>query len=829
MRRRNIFWLAVLILGGFFILNNAQAEDCATSTGWGSVKINEVSTYSSNDWVEVYNLLGMCVDLTGLKLWDSTTSTAIKTLSGTTTAHGWSLFDVSNRLNRDSDSVVLKNNLEELDRFDYGTTDYPSAGESEVWARNVDGSGNWELTVSSTPGAMNITTTSAPSSTPTSTTTSEISTTTLWAKLKINEVAPDSASGNEWVEFFNPSTTSLDLIGGYLCDSRGATSTVDCKDLSGSISALGWLKFDWAGYFLNNDSDEVILRNPAGEAVDQIVYGEGNLSVPEKGQALARKVDGVDSDATDDWSITTQITPGEANIITAPAVDLPPSSGGGSTLESPIVEVKKTTTSTTKTTTATAKKIKEVGLIWKVKYDPRVRVGTTTILDAFGTLDPRGGRIEMNWNVGEGAVFTGEKIIYSFVSSGLHDIVIYATSTAGTMDKKQIKIMVYPNEIKIGAGVVVDKILPNTVGADDGEYVAVKNITSSTINISNWKILTDDKIYSLPTSTFILSGDNLIFYHAVTGLVLTNTGGMVELRDENDILVDELIYGKAKEGQVMGDTATPGTPGNNIIAPPVKKITSKIKNYGRLNLAAIKNLEIGSVARARGVVTVLPGILGSQFFYISDGQIGLQIYQYKKDFPELKIGDEVEAQGAVSVSGNIKRLRLANKKAVDILSTENSITPLAVELGELDETQTGNLIKIKGEITEIKSNFMYVDDGTAEAVVYFKKGSAIDKKKILEGEKVEVTGILEQAKTGPQLWPRSSQDIVSLGPSEDLLKKQQLSGAGQSSDTAEKYLTATAGGLTTLLLGFLVRVRGALIWGAGKRTLAFLGGLIKRG
>ena len=444
MRRRNIFWLAVFILGGFFVLNNARAEDCATSTGWASIKINEISSYSSSDWVELYNLLGMCVDLTGLKLWDSTTSTAIKTLSGTTTAHGFSFFEVSNRLNRDSDSVVLKNNAEELDRFDYGTTDYPAAGESQVWAREIDGSGSWKLTVSSTPGAMNIITVTTTPETPTST--SGISTTTLWVKLKINEVVPDSESGNEWVEFFNPSTSSLDLVGGYLCDSRGVTSTADCKDLSGSIGALGWLKFDWTGYFLNNDGDSVILKNPEAQMVDEVIYGT-SLSTPDKGEALARTEDGIDTDSNTDWAITTNITPGEANVIVAPVVVPPAYSGGGSTLESPVTEVKKLTTSTVKTTTATVKKIKEVGLVWKVKYDPRVRVGTTTILDASGTLDPRGGRIEMSWNLGEGAIFTGEKVVYTFVSSGPHDIIIYATSTAGTVDKKQIKIMVYPTEL----------------------------------------------------------------------------------------------------------------------------------------------------------------------------------------------------------------------------------------------------------------------------------------------------------------------------------------------------------------------------------------------
>ena len=54
--------------------------------------------------------------------------------------------------------------------------------------------------------------------------------------------------------------------------------------------------------------------------------------------------------------------------------------------------------------------------------------------------------------------------------------------------------------------------------------------------------------------------------------------GRWELRDKNDILVDELIYGKPKEGQVMGETAT-GTP-DNMVAPAVKKTVSKIKIMG---------------------------------------------------------------------------------------------------------------------------------------------------------------------------------------------------------------------------------------------------------
>lgn len=92
--------------------------------------------------------------------------------------------------------------------------------------------------------------------------------------------------------------------------------------------------------------------------VDEVIYGT-SLSTPDKGEALARTEDGIDTDSNTDWAITTNITPGEANVIVAPVVVPPAYSGGGSTLESPVTEVKKLTTSTVKTTTATVKKLRK--------------------------------------------------------------------------------------------------------------------------------------------------------------------------------------------------------------------------------------------------------------------------------------------------------------------------------------------------------------------------------------------------------------------------------------------------------------------------------------
>ena len=127
-------------------------------------------------------------------------------------------------------------------------------------------------------------------------------------------------------------------------------------------------------------------------------------------------------------------------------------------------------------------------------------------------------------------------------------------------------------------------------------------------------------------------------------------------------------------------------------------------------------------------------------------------------------------------------------------------------------------MEVSGEITEMKSAFMYVDNGTDEIKVYFKKNTKIDKQKYKEGENVRVVGILEKTKNDWQLWPRSNSDVESLGMAENSALQPQA--IDKKDDMTEKYLTATAGGVTTLILGFLARARGAFVFG-GVKVISF--------
>ena len=625
------------------------------------------------------------------------------------------------------------------------------------------------------------TTTSTTSSAPqTSSTTINYSTTTtisLWSFIKINEFVSDPESGNEWVELFNTATTSFDLFGGNICDN----TLKSCKTTSGTIHAKSWLVMDLqTSKYLNNNGDSVILIDSDDDIVDQVDYGN-NLASSDKGQSLARKLDGVDLDGSSDWSITTQITKGTTNIIVEPVQPVSSGSGGSNS---------------------------------SVQSDAEVESETNTT--------------------------TTEQ-----------------ASTISTCD----------NCRKTGK-VILTEIYPNPIGSDSlDEYIRITNLSGDTIDLTGWKLSDLAKKYKL--SGFINSGQSIIWSRSSTTIALNNTQSeIVSLFDSQGILLDKVGYNKADEGKVyrrydeewkwedkdnvlgvggdkvevindkIDEVEQVDTSTSKQINTPTNKITEKqstsrekVKPTLSLSLFQARSADKGIATRVNGIVSVLPNIFGSQYFYITDGTSGIQIYNFKKDFPKLAIGDKVEIFGEVSFAYGVNRINIKDKNFIDILATEQKVNIVSSTIGELSEENLGGLVKVIGLITEIKTNYMYLDDGSQEIKVYFKSGANIDKKVFKEGEDVEVVGVLEDTTSGWQLQPRSMSDIKSLGNLQYLINQNQVlsSAPNNSKDTTEKYLTATAGGIVTLILGFLARARGALALRGVKKVGLIALRVIKRG
>lgn len=124
-----------------------------TSFADSGVIINEITPApsSGSDWVELYNSSDSDVDISSWVLDDEGTSSDMLVIPQNTILAQKSakLFFVSNRLNKDGDTVYLKNQQSEVDRYQYTST------ETDIsFARFPDGSSIW-ATCAPSPEAAN--------------------------------------------------------------------------------------------------------------------------------------------------------------------------------------------------------------------------------------------------------------------------------------------------------------------------------------------------------------------------------------------------------------------------------------------------------------------------------------------------------------------------------------------------------------------------------------------------------------------------------------------------------------------------------------------------
>lgn len=573
----------------------------------------------------------------------------------------------------------------------------------------------------------------------------------LWNLLKINEFLPNPASGTEWVELFNRSSSSISLSGGSLCDSRTSDCTI--AELSGNIEPKNWLEILISGSKLNNDGDSVILKNPEGIIIDQISYG-GDKPQPDKGQSYARTSDGVDTNSDTDWAITTELTPGGANIIAIPPQKV---SGGSGSYWSP----GNTNTQTEIQTVPRQSPAKEPTIIWNIKIPTFILVNTSTVFDAHSSVDPRGGEILFTWDFGDKTFGDGSIINHSFTTSGIFTVTVTATSTAKTYGSKKITVKVSP-DTPAPAGVTISGIYPRPDSTGE-EWIAITNFSASTTDVSSWNIGTEnDKWYSLPRNSSINANQTLRFYHTATKLSLNNDGGKIILALPTGKPVDIVEYGKSKIGQTYLLTENIWNWDPKEEHTTTTKTVGKVKGtkiYHTVTVAEAKNLPAESSVWIVGTVNSLPGKPGSNYFYLSDDTGGIQIYSYKKVFPEMSIGDKIRVYGNIGKFKELSRVKTYSLASFAKISSGKAPSFTETKsISEVDESDIGKLINLEGEITKIKSTSFFLDDGTAEVLVNvpkdFKKGS------LAEGDLIKVSGIVETNNDGWKILPRFTEDII---------------------------------------------------------------------
>jgi len=705
----------------------------------------------------------------------------------------------------------------------------------------------------------------------------------------INELVSDPADGEvEFVELYNTTPDSIQLSGWYIEEGSESRTTLAGTLPSGGFFVIEKPK----GNLNNGGDTILLFdpTHKQTDSVTYGAWDDGderdNAPAPDDPLSLARHTDGEDTDTDNaDFRLTTTVTGGAENVITQNNQVREEESGSEDT-ES---ETGDTTSHGSTDIIITEIYPNPPGSDSEEEFIELHNTGDENInLDGWKLGDATSNRHAVQDTTiapGEYVVFkrqatdialnnSGGDTVTLFAPNGetLDEIVYEGKAEEGesyalidgefiwtpslTPGKQNIhEISEEPLDISVDAPeklstttpnptlyIVISEFLPNPEGSDSAEWIELYNPTDEPIDLSGYKLDDENggsKPYSIPEDTTIAPGEYLLFLREETKLALNNTTDAVRFLAPDKSVLAEVAYADVIEGasyvqtaeEIWTWSATP-TPGEkniveNITPETKKKSTKKKKPTIKTTLENIRNEDIGDQVQTTGIVAVEPGVLGSQYFYITTSR-GVQVYMHKKDFPNLTVGDEVQITGELSEASGETRVKIKEKSDIQKIDHAGEPSPTQTGIDSIDEPFEGSFVQVSGEITEIKGSYMYIDDGSAEVKIYIKKGTDINKKVFQVGDIVSVTGIVGQTKSGYQILPRAQEDIQKTGVAENRVEDIGIQEENEGKEITEKYLTATAGGLTSILVGLFAKGRTNLLGDLLKRISTLAGGVFRK-
>lgn len=566
--------------------------------------------------------------------------------------------------------------------------------------------------------------------------------------IRLNEILPNpsgSETTDEYIEIYNYSSSMVDLEGWYIEDASGADYIIDSADFSSTnILAGGYITIyrDISGIALNNSGDIVYLYQPNNNELDRVEYVESSDE------------DNSYNFNSGSWEWSTTLTPNALNVITRP--NDPPVANAGGNID--------------------------------------VYVGDSITFDGIDSSDPDGDDLIYSWDFGDSNNGTGCSTTHTYQTAGNYTVTLHVSDGYGGQDEDTIEVEVSESEAVQLSGpfsnkIVVNEYLPNPNGSDnDSEFIELKNIGSSSVDLSGWQIDDEDggsNPYIIPNGTEIAGGGFLTFYRSDSGISINNSGDSVRVLSPDGKVASEQRYeGTARDDESYArnssgsfqwtTTLTPGE--ENIINEPASEedvqsntssttstssssSSSTEENVILVTISQAKAKEKNTEVKVRGIVTVPPNIVNATYFYIQDDTAGVQIYFSKKDFPNLKLGDEIEVTGKISERSGEKKINIADKTDIKIISSGRNRSPAEIKTGDVKENFEGSLVRMYGQITKQSGNTIYIDDGSGEIKIYIQKTTGIKKPEWKKGDWVTITGIVGQTSTGYRVMPRYQEDL----------------------------------------------------------------------
>lgn len=211
------------------------------------------------------------------------------------------------------------------------------------------------------------------------------------------------------------------------------------------------------------------------------------------------------------------------------------------------------------------------------------------------------------------------------------------------------------------------------------------------------------------------------------------------------------------------------SPTSMTASPSASKQTEKVRG----TIKTMKQLDNGTKVETEGLVSAPFGVLGSDYFYIDDGDSGIMVKSKNK--VDLKLGQRVKVASTIEESYGERYIKT---DFVTIINNSlNPPVPQSVKLDKIDESLEGKLIVVSGRIFETSGKTFWISDGFGDIKIYIKDLTGIKIARKKAGDYVRIIGILSQwgldddEKPNYRLLPRFQSDV--------LISSAPIGGVGQ--------------------------------------------------
>jgi len=320
--------------------------------------------------------------------------------------------------------------------------------------------------------------------------------------------------------------------------------------------------------------------------------------------------------------------------------------------------------------------------------------------------------------------------------------------------------------------VIINEILPEPANGTENEFIELYNSGEDNIDLSGWRLddSTSGSEYEVPAGTIILGKSYLVFYKTNSGISLNDSSADgVFLIDPNGEIKSQIIYDKSKRGQSYSAFADNWKWSTTVTPLATNVLTVEIdlpdqQEAITTDISGARDQTDGDIVSVEGIVSVVPGKLSSQYFYIQDNLSGIQIYCYSKDFPSLAAGDKIRVTGEMVTTSGERRIKIFHSSDIQILSTHPPPEPTKTSIGQINENMEGEYIEVFGTVTKTSGSTFYIR-GSGEIQISIRSGTGIKKPRMSVGDKVKIAGILSQYGDSYRILPIVQSDVTIISAS----------------------------------------------------------------